>query len=266
METENSVGGVKSNLGTPIAIVIAGVVIAGAMYFSDGNKPSTGINTPPIVETTSLDKIRAVSVEDHLRGNPNAKIVIVEYSDTECPFCVRLHETMKQVMEQYGKAGEVAWVYRHSPLDQLHPKARNESSALECANELGGSDKFWAYTDRIYEITPANNGLDAAELPKIAEYVGLDVVKFNTCLSSGKYNEKVEADVQNAQATGGNGTPWSIMILKDKLSASQVTALTSYISQNGLGNNVVVSGDKSKISISGALPLVMFQKIIDTIK
>ncbi len=122
---------------------------------------------------------------------------------------------MKEVMDTYGKDGKVAWVYRHFPLDQLHSKARKEAVALECANEQGGNDKFWAYADRLYEITPSNNGLDPAELPKIAQYVGLDVNKFNTCLTSGKFDKHIEADVQNATATGGNGTPWSIVVAKN---------------------------------------------------
>ena len=115
-------------------------------------------------------------------------------------------------MNEYGKSGKVAWVYRHFPLDQLHSRARKESEATECAAELGGNDKFWAYLDRLMEITPANNGLDPAELPKIAEYVGLDKSKFNECLTSGKYAQKIEEHVQNAIATGGQGTPWSVVV------------------------------------------------------
>jgi predicted DsbA family dithiol-disulfide isomerase len=64
------------------------------------------------------------------------------------------------------------------------------------------------------EVTPANNGLDPAELPRIAQYVGLDTKNFNECLTSGKYAKKIEEHVQNAQATGGNGTPWSIVVAK----------------------------------------------------
>ena len=122
---------------------------------------------------------------------------------------------MKQVIGEYGKNGKVAWVYRHFPLDQLHSKARKEAEATECAAELGGNDKFWSYLDRLMEVTPANNGLDPAELPKIASYVGLDAVKFNECLTSGKYAQKIEEHVQNAVATGGQGTPWSIVIGKN---------------------------------------------------
>lgn len=152
-----------------------------------------------------------VSSSDHVRGNPDAPVKIVEYSDTECPFCKRFHETMKQVAESNSN---VAWVYRHFPLDQLHKKARKEAVATECANELGGNDAFWKYIDRLFEITPANDGLDPAELPKIAQFVGLDVAKFNTCLASTKYDQHVEDEVQNAAATGGNGTPWSIVVSK----------------------------------------------------
>lgn len=155
----------------------------------------------------------AVTAGDHIRGDINAPVKVVEYSDTECPFCKQFHNTMKQVVSTYGS--QVAWIYRHFPLDSLHAKARNEAVALECAGDQGGNDKFWAYADRVYEVTPSNDGLDAAELPKIAQYVGLDVAKFNSCLTSGKFDKHIEDEVANATATGGQGTPWSIVVGKD---------------------------------------------------
>ncbi len=213
------------NLSVPIAIVIAGALIAGAVYLSAGkgasNPTVAGNNNAaanaqlPQGDTGSLDQMAAISASDHIRGNPDAPVKIVEYSDTECPFCKRFHETMKQVMDEYGKSGKVAWVYRQFPLTQLHSKATKEAEATECANELGGPDKFWAYIDRLFAVTPSNDGLDPAELPKIAQYVGLDVGKFNTCLNSGKYTSHIQSDTQNAGATGGNGTPWSIVVAKN---------------------------------------------------
>lgn len=208
----------RSNYMTPLAIVIAGALIAGAVYMDTSKGSSVaGNNQPQQVEQQigDLEQMRPVGKDDHIRGNPNAPVKIVEYSDPECPFCKRFHETMKQVMDEYGKNGKVAWVYRNFPLDQLHPKARNEATAVECAGELGGNDKYWGYLDRLFEVTPSNNNLDPAELPKIATYAGLDIQKFNTCLSSGKYAKHIEDDVQNAQATGGNGTPWSIVVAKN---------------------------------------------------
>jgi protein-disulfide isomerase len=237
MEKEiKSSSGSKTNYSTPVAIVLAGLIIAGAMFFSDGKKDvDTGKVKVPAQKVSSLDNVRPVSADDHIRGNPNAPIIIVEYSDTECPFCSRFHNTMKQVVDTYGKNGQVAWVYRHSPLDQLHSKSRKEAVAQECAGELGGNDKFWEYTDRIYAVTPANDGLNVLELPKIAEYIGLDVAKFNTCLASGKYDAKIQADLENAQATGGQGTPW----------------------------NVVIANGKAISSINGAYPYDNIKKIID---
>ena len=206
-------------LTMPIAVVIAGVLIAGAVIYSGGKTGSSNTAVAPqqpvAQQTGDLEQMKPISKDDHIRGNPDALVKIVEYSDTECPFCKRFHTTMNEVMDEYGKDGKVAWAYRHFPLDQLHSKARKEAVALECANEQGGNDKFWSYADRLYEITPANNGLDPAELPKIAQYVGLDTAKFNTCLGSTKYDKYIEDEVQNAQATGGNGTPWSIVVGKN---------------------------------------------------
>lgn len=205
-------------LSVPLAIVIAGALIAGALLFglkSESQKPvvQNKPSAPAEVDTgAKLGNLAPVSADDHIRGNPDAPVKIVEYSDTECPFCKRFHTTLQQVMDEYGDTGKVAWVYRHFPLDQLHSKARKEAEATECAAELGGNDGFWKYLDRLMEITPANNGLDLAELPKIATFVGLNEAKFNECLNSGKYASKIEAHVQNAVATGGSGTPWSIVV------------------------------------------------------
>lgn len=201
----------------PVAVIIAGALIAGAVIYSDRRSEMTQANIPQQPQaaqqqTGDLESMTPISSSDHIRGNPNAPVKVVEYSDTECPFCKRFHETMKQVVDSNS---DVAWVYRHFPLDQLHKKARKEAVATECANELGGNDAFWKYLDRLFAITPSNDGLDLAELPKIAQYVGLDVAKFNECLASTRYDQHVEGEVQNAVATGGNGTPWSIVVGKD---------------------------------------------------
>lgn len=215
LKIEKKPAEVQNKLSIPMAIVVAGALIAGAVYFSSiksNPEPQQKIIEGGQAESL-LENVRAVSRIDHIRGNMNAPVKVIEYSDTECPFCKNFHNTMKQILNDYGD--KVAWVYRHSPIDSLHPKARKEAQALECANELGGNDKFWEYADRLYEITPANNGLDLSELPKIAQYVGLDVSKFNACLESEKYIEVIENDSKNAAATGGGGTPWSIVIAKN---------------------------------------------------
>lgn len=202
------------NLSTPVAIVIAGAFIAVAVFFGVRGTSTTGaLRQQPIAQqpTGDLKQMKAITNTDHIRGNPNAPVKIVEYSDFECPFCKRFHDTMKQVSSEYGD--QVAWVYRHFPLDQLHSKARKEAVASECAAGLGGNDAFWKFTDRFFELTPSNNQTNTdIVLPQIAREIGLDEAKFASCLASKKYDAHVEEDVQNAIATGGNGTPWSIVM------------------------------------------------------
>lgn len=210
----------STNLSIPIAIVIAGALIAGALFFaSGGSGGGLAANAPQpaaVDESATLDEMRAVSADDHLRGDPNAPVKIVEYADFECPFCKRFHTTMQQVMDEYGKNGKVAWVYRQFPLDQLHSKARREAVASECAAELGGQTGFWKFADRFYELTPSNDQTNIETvLPQIAREIGLDKDKFAACLTSGKYDTKVQADVDDATASGGNGTPWSIVVAKN---------------------------------------------------
>lgn len=216
IQKENdTIPALKNNLIVPVAIVIAGALIAGAVYFSNRGENVAALPSAQVgaENTGGLENMRPISSDDHIRGNPNAKVMIVEYSDMECPFCKRFHTTMQQAMDEYGKDGKVAWVYRHFPLDSIHSKARSEAIAAECAGELGGNDAFWRYADRFFELTPSNNQTDTQTiLPQIAGEIGLDVNKFNTCLASGKYDEHIQDDLDNATATGGNGTPWSIVI------------------------------------------------------
>lgn len=153
-----------------------------------------------------------ITDEDWVRGNGEGKVTILEYSDLECPFCKTFHIELLKVIEQYED--DVRWVYRHFPL-AIHSKAPKEAEAAECAGELAGNDGFWAYIDRIFEVSPTNNGLDLAELPNIAEFIGLDRAEFTSCLDSGKYADKVRQQTNDAVAAGGQGTPYSIIIAPD---------------------------------------------------
>src|SRR5205823_5946094 len=160
--------------------------------------------------------VKPVNGEDHMLGSSSAPVRVIEFSDFECPFCKRFHATLKQLMDEYGKDGKVAWVYRHFPIDELHSKARKEAQAAECANELGGNKAFWAYADKIFEVTPSNDRLDLALLPQIAQEIGLDRAKFEACLDGdargGKYAAHIEADHQDASTSGGTGTPYTLVI------------------------------------------------------
>ncbi|MBI1888816.1 MAG: thioredoxin domain-containing protein [Candidatus Spechtbacteria bacterium] len=215
-ETKNA-----SPMMIPAAIIVAGVLIAGAVMYSSNPRSGGGKTAEISGETkgslpsapSSAENVRAVDASDHIRGDSSAKVMVVEFSDLECPFCKRFHETMQEVIKSYG--GKVAWVYRHFPLDNLHSKARNEAEASECASELGGNDAFWKFVDGVFEVTPSNNGLDPSELGKIAGSLGLDSGKFEECRASGRSKAHIQRDLEDAVNSGGQGTPHTIVIAKN---------------------------------------------------
>ncbi len=249
----------------PLSIVIAGALVAGGIYFGGitgkGQQTAVGGREKAVPEIT----LAAVSANEHVLGNPNAKIAMVEFSDTECPFCKQFQTTLHSIVNEYGKDGTLAWVYRHFPIDSLHPKSRKEAEATECAAEQGGNDAFWKYLDEVYKRTTSNNKLDPAELPKIAASQSLDMTAFNECLVSGKFAAKVDENYKDAVKAGGTGTPYTVFILKDKVS-DEVTSFvasanTSFKAQPG-EEIIIVSKDKKKVSVSGALPLTFLQDLI----
>lgn len=199
----------------PGSIVIAGGLIAGALVLANAPARSGGPLAPPsprvAAETapaTTKIEVRPVDANrDHIRGAADARVTLIEYSDTECPFCKRFHPTLQQAVREYD--GKVRWVYRHYPLDALHQKARKEAEATECAAEQG---KFWEYVDRLFEVTPSNDGLEEAKLGEIAKEVGLDPAAFETCRTSGKFAARVQEDLDDAEKAGGQGTPHTIII------------------------------------------------------
>lgn len=158
----------------------------------------------------SVKDVKPISENDHIRGDRNARIALIEYSDIECPFCKQFHPTAQQVADEYD--GQVMWVYRHFPLDQIHTKADKEAEAVECANELAGNEGFWALLDKIFEVTPSNNGLNLEDLPKLAGEVGINESAFKECLDSGKFTQHVEDDFQGGIKAGITGTPGNILL------------------------------------------------------
>lgn len=204
----------KDTYAIPGSILLAGLVIAGAILLGRvpaqrPTAPTTPVTVPsPATTTPGPVKIEFRPVDaarDHIRGDVNASVTLIEYSDLECPFCKSFHNTLQQALQEYP--GKVRWVYRHFPLAGLHPKAAKESEAAECAGE-----KFWEFVDTVFAVTPSNNGLDPAELPKIAQKLGVDVPAFQKCLRDGAMTARVLADLADAEKAGGRGTPYTVII------------------------------------------------------
>lgn len=220
----------KFELSPSISILIAGVLIAGAILFVNLN-PSQP--TPTIVGgPTAEADVSAPSASDHIVGSPDAPIVLVEYSDFQCPYCSLIHPTLKRIVEESN--GEIAWVYRHLPLESLHPEALPSALASECIAAQLGNDGFWAFADDMFGN---QKGMNSARYAALAGQLGADVTTFNACMENGTYLSKVDAQALEAQANGGNGTPFT----------------------------VVVAGE-TQVPISGALPYSQIMAVINSVR
>lgn len=221
-DTQRPSGSSQSYL-VPLAIIIGFGLIAAAIYFSGiaaqtskQAKNDTGADTTESTSSASLEALNPVTEDDHIRGNPNAPIMLIEYSDYDCPFCKQFHETLKRIMSEYGQDGKVAWVYRDFPIKELHPNAPHLAEASECVADLGGNDAFWKFSDQVFEERDTNAQTDVTRLGEFAVNAGVDESKFNTCLDSGKMKSAVDEDYNNALAIGGRGTPHTVVVVGDQ--------------------------------------------------
>jgi protein-disulfide isomerase len=168
-----------------------------------GRPAAAAPGAPAAAPSAGQETLTVVSIDGGaVKGDKNAKLTLVEFTDYQCPFCSRHYrDTMPQIMDEYVKSGKVKYVLREFPLESIHPLAFKASEAAMCAGDQG---KYWEMHDRLF----ANqNALAAAQLPGHAEAVGLDAGKFKSCLDGGKYTAKVRKDLGDAQKAGATGTP-----------------------------------------------------------
>jgi len=169
-------------------------------------------NPQPIQQPSqpSAPQIYQISLDDDpVKGDPNAPITIVEFSDFQCPFCSRFfQQTLPQIEKDFIDTGKVKLVYRDLPLDNLHPNARTAHIAAECADEQG---KFWDYHDILFEKQTQWQGLSSADIK--STFVGyatdleLQSSSFESCMESSEIADEVNKDALDAAKYGATGTP-----------------------------------------------------------
>lgn len=207
-------------LTTPLAIIIAALII-GVSHVAYGVVIAQ--TSAPVASSTFTGK--PLDDTDHIEGDVKSDVLVVEYSDPECPYCITLHPTMKQVHSNYGD--KVAFVYRHFPLTQIHPHAYDESKAIACAATLGGTKKFYEYIDALYGYKSSQQ---TTELPSsgkedIAVNIGLDKAAFLACENDPTTATTIDASINDGAQAGVQGTPTSFVLHKTKKGYEVVAAI-----------------------------------------
>ena len=202
-------------LSTQSAIILGAVIIAishvGYGYVISLNNSNSNV-------TFFTGKL--IDKGDYIYGDKKSEVIVIEYSDPECPYCVKFSDTAKKIHEEYKN--NVSFVYRHFPLS-FHKNAFVEAKAIECAGLLGGEKSFYEYIDALYNIkyltqnpnTGSFTPLEARGKELLAEKIGLNKDKFYSCFSSDEFDEKIENSLEDGVAAGVEGTPATFVLLKN---------------------------------------------------
>ncbi|MCX6714289.1 MAG: DsbA family protein [Candidatus Uhrbacteria bacterium] len=217
------VGTAILGVGTLGFILLATCMFRGSCSVSDLSLGSNSakpiaVNNPspsadPNAAPAPTGTVPAVSNDDHMKGNKNAPVTLIEYSDFQCPYCGAFEPTLDTVMAKYKD--QVRLVYRHFPLS-FHPNALPAANAAECASEQG---KFWEFHDALFANQDSEND---AYYVKLATDNKLNLGKFNDCVKTQKYLKKIQDQAAAGGAAGINGTPGTFVIGKDG-SATPIT-------------------------------------------
>lgn len=171
------------------------------------------------------------------RGRADAPLVLVEFSDYECPFCIRhFTQTMPELEREYISTGKLRYVFMDFPIDQLHPAALKAHEAARCSGEQG---KFWDLHQRLF--SPAGTHGES-RLKQLASEVGLDRAKFDACLDSGRMQAPVRESVDRATQLGADGTPQMYLGVADASGSFRIIR-----------------------SIRGAVPFAQMKQVIDAL-
>lgn len=224
----------KVEITPALSIIIAGLIVAGAILFTHFNPVGAPQKQAEVQGGEASPSVRMPSQSEHIVGSASAPIVLIEYSDFECPYCSVVHPTIKQIVS--GSNGQIAWVYRHLPLTSIHPDALPAADAAECITAQLGNDAFWKFADSVF----ANQkNLNAAYTASLAKTLGADMTKYNACVAARTYANKIDQDITEAMNNGGNGTPYTV---------------------------IVNTKTKKQVAVSGALPYAQFMQAIQSVQ
>jgi len=198
----------------PVSILISAVLISGSVLhasgklgFSDGTAPKQ-IAAPGNVPQQPTGPVDIkITADDHVVGNKDAKVTIVEFADFRCPFCKRFFDqTTPQILKDYVNTGKAKLVYKHYAF--LGPQSIWAAEASECAAEQG---KFWEFHDWLFTNQAPESDLEYYSKSNLIKYAGkvagLNISQFTSCLNTDKYVQKVSADLAEGQRVGVKGTP-----------------------------------------------------------
>lgn len=238
----------------PMSIIIAGFIIAGSIFMTNGGANTPNVNTDAALGNAGElleDAVESapevtVSVDDDpvIGEKAEGKLAIVEFSDYECPFCKRFRDTTyEELKDKYINAGEAFLVFRDLPLPFHDPAATDLANAAECVQENAGDAAYFTFHDLIFANTGTNGaGIPAGTLGGLIAEAGASRASVESCMSEGRFKDEIAKDIDDATAIGINGTPGFVI------------------------GTYTEDGSVEGIAITGAQPFDVFERAIERVR
>lgn len=240
---QNSDGVVEVDLGTfgvPLAIVVASIIIAGAIYFTNRGNTEDVTGTEKGTDTTQAQEeefpvaTTAIGNSPYLGDIKKAKVALVEFTDYQCPYCGKhATDTKPSILNDYVDTGKIIYVVRNFPLEFHGQIAVDSANAGLCVNELLGAKAYFDFYSKAFTLASTD------ELASVAQGLGVDMDKYNTCMSENRYKGQIDTDMADATKAGVQGTPGFVIGVLDE------------------------DGNVEGKLIAGAYPYESFKKLID---
>jgi len=216
----------KNSSTLPASIVLSSIILATSIIYHANTLSGKGLSlgsfkTTPTADVNPVEptaptadsgdpQIVTVSLDDDpVLGNADAPVTLVEFSDYECPFCKRHADTtLPEIVKNYVDTGKVKVVFRDLPLSFHEPMASKAANAANCVREQKGDIAYFKFHDLWYTNTAANGqGVSEDKMNDYAKQAGADLTSFTKCVTDGKYNEEIKADLADATKYGASATP-----------------------------------------------------------
>lgn len=195
----------RNALLLPGAILLAGALLAVSIYVV-----RTGAVSEEPVKDLSL--LRPLSLDEHILGSPDARVLVIEYADLDSPYAKQLQEVMTELMGEYGEDGRLAWVLRHFPVSHIYPDSPTHAHAAECVAALGGEEAFWGFIEAMHAEAPGAVRFPPAGYAPLLPRFGITQEAFADCMADARYEGKVGADALNALEIGASGSPHTVIL------------------------------------------------------
>jgi protein-disulfide isomerase len=197
----------KREMLIPAAIVFVGLILAIAVYNLH--------HTIAVQQNGNPSAVNPVNPSvDHILGDPNAPVIVIEYADIDSEFSKDFQQVMEQIMQEYGSTGKVAWVYREFPLVTVDQYSEQHAEAAECVASIGNTNDFFSFIDALQAAAPGDNQFNPSGYDAVVTSLGLSSGSFDQCMTAHTFRNKVATDLANAGAIGATGAPSSVVLVK----------------------------------------------------